>query len=105
MNCDENLAFGIVCIADTTCDNINGIGIEYDLRYPSKLTIGIMRGGNPSTLDGLEIKQEKWDKSSNKEWWGYIMTKQKQDVWNLNLGECSKEFIDIIRTYKVYKQS
>ena len=33
MNCDENLAFGIVCIADTTCDNINGLGIEYDLGY------------------------------------------------------------------------
>ena len=105
INCDEKLAFGIVCIADTTCDNINGLGIEYDLRYPSKLTIGIMRGGKPLTLNGLKIKQEKWAQSTNKDWWGSITTKKKQNVWDLDLGECSNEFIGVIKTYKVYNLS
>ena len=104
-HCDKNLAFGIVCIANTTCDNVNGLGIEYDLRYPSKLTIGIMRGGNSSSLNELEIKKDKWTKSANKDWWGYITTKQKKDVWNLDLGKCSKEFVDVIGTYKVYNMS
>lgn len=103
-NCDRNLAFGIVCIANTTCKNVNGLGIEYGLRYPSKLTIGIMRGGDPLTLNGLEIKEEKWTKSGNKEWWGYTKTKEKKnkDIWNLDPGECSTEFIKILETYKVY---
>ena len=99
-HCDKKLAFGIVCIANTMCDNVNGLGIEYDLRYPSKLTIGIMRGGNSSTLNEIKIERQNWTESTNKDWWGYITTKQKKDIWNLDLGECSNEFITVLELIK-----